>query len=301
MDRSDKIPYTCSVNGYWDARNHMVMDVLGYMFLLREGGDRLPEEKTLIFEDIESVRTREMEFTQQPDDQGSRILSLDEQTLTVLKNQKYWVTFDDQLFRKFTGKMTMHSKEILDLLLETSRVEFKIAFPVRLKENLHNRIEEKWYPMTIFSRPFEIGYKDNERKDGVVLSRTYFVLFNTILGELFVHNLLSKGYDWVGVGLYNLSPSAQFFYRHFLAHHNFKRIELNLETIAREMNFTDKNKTQLIAQHRGDTSLEPLKRNGLILSYEKMEGLHQDLKYVIYLPEKKISKLGGIEGPEMND
>ena len=193
----------------------------------------------------------------------------------------------------------MHSKEIHDLLLETSRVEFKIAFPVRLKETLHDRIEEKWYPMTIFSRPFEIGYKDNERKDGVVLSRTYFVLFNTILGELFVHNLLSKGYNWVGVGLYNLSPSAQFFYRHFLAHHNFKRIELNLETIARMMNFTDNNKTHLIASIEEHT-LEPLKRNGLILSYEKVEGLHQDLKYVIYLPEK-ISKLGGMEGSVNKD
>jgi hypothetical protein len=53
----------------------MVMDVLGYMFVLREGGDRLRKEKSLIFEDIESIRTREMEFTQQPDDQGDRILS----------------------------------------------------------------------------------------------------------------------------------------------------------------------------------------------------------------------------------
>ena len=65
------------------------------------------------------------------------------------------------------------------------------------------------------------------------------------------------------------------------------------------MNFTDKNKTQMI-RNIEENILEPLKRNGLILSYEKLEGLHQDLKYVIYLPEK-ISKLGGIEGPDNND
>jgi len=63
------------------------------------------------------------------------------------------------------------------------------------------------------------------------------------------------------------------------------------------MNFTDKNKTQMI-RNIEENILEPLKRNGLILSYEKVEGLHQDLKYVIYLPERKLSKLGGIEGPE---
>ena len=66
------------------------------------------------------------------------------------------------------------------------------------------------------------------------------------------------------------------------------------------MNFTDKNKTQMI-RNIEENILEPLKRNGLILSYEKLEGLHQDPQYVIYLPERKLSKLGGIEGPEKND
>ena len=66
------------------------------------------------------------------------------------------------------------------------------------------------------------------------------------------------------------------------------------------MNFTDKNKTHLITSIEENT-LEPLKRSGLILSYEKVEGLHQDLKYVIYLPEKKISRLVGMEGSDNND
>jgi hypothetical protein len=130
-----------------------------------------------------------------------------------------------------TWKATMHSNDILNLLLETSRVEFKIAFPIRLQEKVKNEIKEKWYPMNVFSRPFELGYKDNERSDGVVLSRTYFIFFNTILGELFVHNLLTKGYDWVHSDLYNLPPSAQIFYRRFILHHNFQSLELNLDMI----------------------------------------------------------------------
>jgi hypothetical protein len=106
----------------------------------------------------------------------------------------------------------------LNLLLETSRVEFKIAFPIRLQEKIKNEIKKKWYQMNVFSRPFELGYKDNERSDGVVLSRTYFIFFNTILGELFVHNLLTKEYDWVDSNFYNLPSSAQIFYRRFLLH-----------------------------------------------------------------------------------
>ena len=100
--------------------------------------------------------------------------------------------------------------------------------------------------MNVFSRPFELGYKDNERSDGVVQSRTYFVFFNTILGELFVHNLLTKGYDWVNNNLYNLPSSAQIFYRRFILHHNFQLIEVSLNTIAQRMNFKDTNKTNLI-------------------------------------------------------
>jgi hypothetical protein len=130
----------------------------------------------------------------------------------------------------------------------------------------------------------------------VVQSRTYFIFFNTILEELFIHNLLTKGYDWVNSNLYNLPPSAQIFYRRFILHHNYHRIELTLDTILKKMNFTDKNHTNLLCRIEGNT-LEHLKMNGLILSYEKKEAL-EGLKYVITLPEKGTPIRDGMEGPE---
>lgn len=52
-----------------------------------------------------------------------------------------------------------------------------------------------------------------------------------------------------------------------------------------EMNFLDGNITNLISNLELNT-LEPLKKNGLILSYEEMEGL-EGIKYEIKRPDKK--------------
>ncbi|MBM3282772.1 hypothetical protein FJY90_00830 [Candidatus Gottesmanbacteria bacterium] len=287
--------HACFINGYWDDKNYMVMDVLGYFLLLKEGGDRLPEEKSNVFDDLESIKAREIELNQQRNEKPSR-LTIEE----AFRSQKYSVRFNDDYFRKFTGKSKMHSNEILALLLETSRVEFRVAFPVRLQEGSRSRIKEKWYSMNLFSRPFEMGYTEAARKDGIIQGRTYYIFFNTILGELFVHNLLTKGYDRVSNSLYNLPPSAQIFYRRFLLHHDFHRIELNLETISERMNFVDKNRSNLMSSIEKN-SLKPLTKNGLILTYKKIDGLH-GIKYEILLPDKKQKGIEGleklIEGPE---
>ena len=60
------------------------------------------------------------------------------------------------------------------------------------------------------------------------------------------------------------------------------------------MNFKDTNKTNSIHTIE-ENSLEQLKRNGLILSYEKREGL-SGLKYIINLPDKLNLTPTGIEG-----
>ena len=88
---------------------------------------------------------------------------------------------------------------------------------------------------------------------------------------------------------YKLPPSAQIFYRRFLIHHNFPIQSLNLDTIVREMNFLDKdNKTNLVSTVE-QSILEPLKESGLIISYEKSDGL-LGIKYEIRLPKKQIKR-----------
>jgi hypothetical protein len=248
-------------NGYWGARNYMVMDVVGYFFLLKEGKDLLPQEPRPIFEDLDSISKREGELNP-PQDAKSR----------------YSVTFTDEDFRKFIAS-NLSSNEIYQLLHETSQVEFKLVFPVRLTDQ-KKRSEEKWYTMNYFSRVFELGCIDKERRaDDVVMLREYTVRFNTLLGELFVHNLLAKNYDWVDTGFYKLPYAAQVFYRRFLLHNDFKAIPISLDNISTKLNYLDSNLANLIKTVE-QSILIPLKDYGLIASYEKEEGLG-GIKYIL--------------------
>jgi hypothetical protein len=249
-------------NGYWGARNYMVMDVVGYFFLLKEGKDLLPQEPRPIFENLESIRKREGELNPP----------------TYFK-PKYSVTFTDPDFRKFTGS-NLSSNEICQLLRETSQVEFKLVFPVRLASKKRGP-EEQLYTMNYFSRVFEFAYVDKEkRKDEIVNLREYTIVFNTLLGELFAHNLMAKNYDWVNTGFYKLPHAAQVFYRRFLLHNNFPSIPISLENISSKLNYCDHNETNL-PKTVEQSILTPLKDFGLISAYEKEEGLG-GLKYVVH-------------------
>ncbi len=277
--KSEKSGELCSItNGYWGAKNYMIMDFVGYIFLLKAGGEKVPKEIFPLFDGFDSIKKRELEL----DANGNG-------EVKELYTGRYTISFSDKHFRKFTN-LKLSSSAIFKLLLETSRVEFKLSFPVRLimgeGKNGKPAMEEKWYPMNVYSRLFEIACINTDiRKDGIVQKRQYRLYFNTILGELFVHNLLTRNYDWVNSDLYNLPPSAQVFYRHFLLHHNYTKLQLNMSRIVREMNFTDKNSTNLVRNLEVNT-LNPLVRRGLIRSYEKLNGLNEP-KYEFMLPSKK--------------
>lgn len=276
---SEKSGELCSItNGYWGAKNYMVMDFVGYIFLLKTGGEKVPEEISPLFDGFDSIKKRELELVANCNAE-----------LKELHKGRYNISFNDRHFRKFTN-LKLSSSSIFNLLLETSRVEFKLAFPVRLimgmKKNGEPDMKEKWYPMNVYSRLFEIACINTDvRKDGIVQKRQYRLYFNTILGELFVHNLLTKNYDWVTTDLYNLPPSAQVFYRRFLLHHNYTKQQLSLDLIRRAMQFTDVNSTNLVSNVEKNT-LDPLVRRGLVTSYKKLEGL-DGLKYEIVWPGKK--------------
>ncbi len=274
----------CSISGDWDAKSYMVMDVVGHLFLLKENGDVIPDEITPIFNDYDSIRRREQEIDINNFGKPINIpRAITEEDLSALKQQKY-VRFDDRHFRSFTG-LKLCSNDIFSLLKKTSRVEFRIEFPVRMVTDKGKSMKEKWYSMNVFSHPFELGYIDKEvRNDGIVQNRFYYIIFNTILGEMFVHNLLTRNYDWIDNNLYHLAQSAQIFYRHLLLHHNLVKQEFNLTTIVERMRFKDTNITNLIANLEINT-LNPLKKYGLILDYKQVTGFN-GIKYEITLPKK---------------
>jgi hypothetical protein len=194
----------------------------------------------------------------------------------IVQANKHSVSFSDEDFRKATG-FIMSSSDILGLLLETSRVEFKLTFPVRLsstnnKQNIHR--------MNYFSRFFEMAYEDvNVRSDGIVKNRSYSVIFNTLLGELFINNLLARYNDKIDIKFYLLLDSAQVFFRRALLHHNLPKMEIHLIKIAELVGLKDRNISNLSKTVERNI-LEPLKDYGYIEPYEKTEGLN-GIKYVI--------------------
>jgi len=154
--------------------------------------------------------------------------------------------------------------------------------------------------MNYFSRVFEPGCIDKERMaDDVVMLREYTVRFNTLLGELFAHNLLTKNYDWVDTGFYKLPYAAQVFYRRFLLHNDFKSIPISLDNISAKFNYQDQNETNL-PKTVEQSILKPLMDFGLISSYEKEDGL-AGLKYVVHrnprlpsISEKTVDSESGV-------
>jgi len=271
---------SCFINDHWGARNFMVMDVIGYIFLLDYGCGSLPKEPSLMFNDFGSIGVRES-LPSSESINNDHLISVD---LDKIKNQKNGIKFTDADFRKYTS-LDYSSNQIRDLLYETSKVEFKLVFPVRMMEG--EKPKEKLYQMNIFSKLFEFGYIDRDiRHDGIVQSREYYIFFNTILGELFLHNLLSGSYDWVDSNFYMLPANAQAFYRQFILHHDKTTNPINLVTIKERLRLLDTNPTNLLRTIE-ENILKPLIQHGFILSYEKKIDGFMGTKFTIKRPHKK--------------
>jgi len=257
---------TCEINnGHWGVKNHIVIDVIGNMFLLKQGGDCLPKNAEPIFNDLFEIQSLEKH--------------LNEDSVAALPMRKrHSIRFTDEQFRQLTGSR-LNSNEIKALLLETSRVEFKLTFPVRLKST---GSKENTHRMNYYSRFFEFGHEDlSVKSNGVVLSRRYTIVFSTLLGELFANNLLAKYNDRIDNRLYQLPDSAQIFYRKALIHNNIKRIPFHLATIAKYAGLTDTNPWNLSTTVETNI-LQPLKENGYIDHYEKEGENPKARKYIIH-------------------
>jgi hypothetical protein len=265
VEWTDRWDNTCSINhGQWGAKNYQVMDVIGYMLLMKMGGDCLPKDATPIFNDLHDIQQLENQLNG-----GSGNI--------IPTGNRHYIRFTDCDFRKFTG-FHMSSTQIRNLLLETSRVEFQLTFPVRLKST---GSQENTHRMNYYSRFFEIGHEDiTFKSNGVVLARRYHVAFKTLLGELFVNNLLAKFNDRIDIRFYLLPDSAQYFYRRALLHNNFGKIPYTLATIAELTGLTDNNQWNLATTVETNI-LKPLIEYGYIDSYERVGDDAKSLKYII--------------------
>lgn len=265
VEYEDKWGNTCHINnGHWGVKNHILMDVIGNMFLLKEGGDCLPKNSEPIFNDLFEIQLLEKNLNGEPD-------------AIIPARKRHSIRFTDHDFKEYTG-FRKSSNEIMTLLLETSRIEFKLTFPVRLKST---GSKENMHRMNYYSRFFEFGHEDLlVKKNGVVLSRRYRIVFSTLLGELFANNLLAKFNDRIYNRFYQLPDLAQIFYRKALIHNNYSMIPYNLATIAKYAGLIDANPWNLSTTVE-KSILQPLMENGYIESYKKEGKNPKNPKYFI--------------------
>ena len=265
---------SCYINeGYWDEKNFMVMDAIGYMLLLKEGGDKLPEMPSYIFNNISNIHNLELSLYYPEKNVAAS-------NIDVNISAEHKIKFSDADFRKFTSQ-DLSSNQIHDLIHETSKVEFKLCFPVRMKDK-----QEKIYQMNYYSRFFEFGFINSQtRKDGIIQSREYYVTFSTLLGKLFVNNLLSCNNDWIESNFYMLPSSAQLFYRQFIIHHDMQYLQINMDTIRDRLHLYNTNITE-IKDTIENNVLTPLVERGFLVSFEREDNSMKGIKYILVIPPK---------------
>jgi hypothetical protein len=252
------------LNGSWDSSNSMLLDMLATIFLMKEGGDLIPKEQDPIFDTLDHISNKE-DVVKKKGPENNTDLSIE-----LIKRRKYYFHFTDKDFRLYTSRK-MKSNEILDLLLRTYKMEFKLVFPVRLIRD--NKSKEHTYEMNLFSKLFDLGYIDIDirESDNAVLCREYHISFDTILGEMFVHNLKTKNYDWVHRDFYHLPETAQFFYRRFILNHTRTSGQIGLDKIAYWLNLKDTNINNLVSTVESSV-FEILLQCKFISKYRKIDG-----------------------------
>jgi len=270
MDEKNGIECTIK-NGIWNAQNYMLIDILSYQLLMKIGGNIFPKDLDPLFKSGSEILNRESELD--PTSGQNDIISTDRNMslkIEMIKKTNCHIEFDDKNFRELTGKK-MSSNAILDLIHRTSNVEFQLVFPVRMFDE--EKAKEKLYKMNSFSRLFEFGYIDeNVREfDGAVRNRVYYIAFNTMLGELLVHNLKTKNYDFIPRDFYSLPDSAQIFYRKFILNHDFPTMQISQEKIKKWLNLSDQNMVNLTNSIKRNV-FEPLKSCNLIMDVQPDKG-----------------------------
>jgi len=276
--REIKFPIELEINGEkysttncWEARHFMTMDALAYLTLKKLG---FPRKAQTIFDNVGEIEKR-AEILKSEDIVTEH--QLEEDLVSSFKNVKYWVRFDAEFFREFTGKR-LETQQITELLTETA-CKFTLSYPVLLRDK-KKRIKESKYRVSVHTSFFTLAYIDALDKNDKTKKRTFYAFFNTGLGECFVNNLLAKGYDMIDARkFYSLPSLAQMFFRKFILHHShFGPIRKSLGEIRKGLNLKIRGDSDLISYLRQKV-LDPLKKNGDLSGYHIKKELNE---YWIY-------------------
>ena len=271
----------------WGAENFMIMDLVAHL-VVRGIREKIPISATNrldIFKSSEDVKKKEIDIKNHQN----------------LPNSE--VTLSFEVFRNITGKRWMTNKGIFKLLTETSDTRFIVSYPMTVVKEVKTTkkgktvttFREESVVMSWLTSPFELGWEKSElnEQEGKYPS-TCTIKLNTIFSELFLHNLLMKTYNLLDTRIYELTPTAQNFYRLFVLTKNLPTIALKLETIIRELRLTDKDQSQILRERIERGCLKPLKELKLIHSYDIVKNVFGEVKIIIELKQKLLKQDGSV-------
>ena len=174
------------------------MDIVGYSLLLKEGKDRLPEISAPIFNDMDSIATREYAISGNGNISPSSQLIKNDQDIQD-SNTRYHIKLRTKISKAYVCDMS--SNDICNLPLKIAGLN-SLVLPVHGRKRPKNsRYHE------LFSRLFEFGYIEKARSNGVVQARI-LCFIQLVLGEMLPYNLLPKAYDWLDNNLVITFPQC---------------------------------------------------------------------------------------------
>ena len=140
---------------------------------------------------------------------------------------------DGDLKKHFRFLREYSSLGILGMFQNAADCKVGMKYPVRFldMESTHSKEYSNYdCPCSFFTLMDVSGSKIS--KDGHVLERRYTIRFNTYLGYFFIQNIVSCYTDWIPDNFYQLSDTAQLYYRRcVIQYFNGVKETLNIEEI----------------------------------------------------------------------
>jgi len=226
----------CAINNYWTTANFMVVDALANCYRALNA-DKIEKREPVFtnFKILEYVDPKPIQFTTED-------------------------------FRRLTGQKNLYRKEITELVIETSKIELDIVYPILYFEDIKKGRNKGKQKVRQHYQPLKNQHIFRVESGG----DQYTVIFDSLLGKLFCHNIQLKGFNRLPDNFYDLPKPAQLVYRRFLSHiYKAHPIKLHIETIASFLNLEIKDGSMM--KHNIQKNIfEPLKNNDppLISSYE---------------------------------
>jgi hypothetical protein len=145
---------------------------------------------------------------------------------------------DDGLLRKELPFLRKYSScQIRDMIVQASECSLVMNYPVRFfdgKEYKTFPFSNNLYPSKLFTIQEILETKMS--KNHHVLERTYHIKFDTLLGYMFMQNVLSGHTDLLPGSFYEMSDYSQLFYRLFIRpYYNQVKNPISIDEVRRRL------------------------------------------------------------------